>query len=272
MKKKIELFLRTVYARAYVRIAGQFKRDLNWMIASVIGAFLTMATFIYLYRSVGAPEEFSGIVLLGGFMTPYWLNVLWAVATQLYWEKEMGNLELVILSPAPLSAFLLGLTFGGLVHTTLRAFMVLFVGMFIFRITLVVTNLTQSILVFLLTLYALYAVGMMFSSLFLFFGRELWRVMLLVQEPVTIASGFYFPVKIFGIAGASIVSLIPLALGLDALRQLMIKGFNVWFLRWKLEALILLLLGTIFMIIALKMLKYIELLAKKEGRLTLRWQ
>jgi len=150
--------------------------------------------------------------------------------------------------------------------------MVLFVGMFIFRITLVVTNLTQSILVFLLTLYALYAVGMMFSSLFLFFGRELWRVMLLVQEPVTIASGFYFPVKIFGIAGASIVSLIPLALGLDALRQLMIKGFNVWFLRWKLEALILLLLGTIFMIIALKMLKYIELLAKKEGRLTLRWQ
>lgn len=272
MKKKIELFLRAAYARAYVRISGQFKRDINWMIASVVGAFLTMATFIYLYRSVGAPEEFSGIVLLGGFMTPYWLNVLWAVATQLYWEKEMGNLELVILSPAPLSAFLLGLTFGGLVHTTLRAFMVLFVGMFIFKITLVVTNLPQSILVFLLTLYALYAVGMMFSSLFLFFGRELWRVMLLVQEPVTIASGFYFPVKIFGIAGASIVSLIPLALGLDALRQLMIKSFNVWFLRWKLEALILLLLGTVFMIIALKMLKYIELLAKKEGRLTLRWQ
>lgn len=272
MKKKIELFFRTAYARAYVRISGQFKRDINWMIASVVGAFLTMATFIYLYRSVGAPEEFSGIVLLGGFMTPYWLNVLWAVATQLYWEKEMGNLQLIILSPAPLSAFLLGLTFGGLVHTTIRSLMVLFVGIFIFKVNFALSNILQSILVFSLTLFALYAVGMMFSSLFLFYGRELWRVMLLVQEPVTIASGFYFPVKIFGIAGASIVSLIPLALGLDALRQLLIKGFNVWFLPWKIEALILLCLGSIFMVVALKMLNYIELIAKREGRLTLRWQ
>lgn len=271
-KKKIELFMRTVWARAYVRIFGQFKRDINWMIGSILGAFLTMATFIYIYRSIGAPEEFSGIVLLGGFMTPYWLNVLWAVATQLYWEKEMGNLQVIIISPAPLSAFLLGLTVGGLVHTTVRSLLVLLVGIFVFKITLIVTNIGYAILVFLITLFALYAVGMMFSSLFLFYGRELWRIMVVVQDPVTIASGFYFPVKVFGTTGAAIVSIIPLALGLDALRQLFIRGYGAWFLPWKIETIILVLLGSLFMVIALKMLNYIELLAKREGTLTLRWQ
>ncbi len=271
-KKKLKLFFKTVYARAYVRIFGQFKRDINWMISSVVGAFLTMATFIYVYRSIGAPQEFAGIVLLGGFMTPYWLNVLWAVATQLYWEKEMGNLQLIILSPAPLSAFLLGLTLGGLVHTSVRSLLVLLVGMFVFKITLHASNIGFALIVFAITLFALYAVGMMLSSLFLFYGRELWRLMLLVQEPVTIASGFYFPVKVFGTTIAGIVSIIPLALGLDALRQLFITSFNAWFLPWKIETLILAVIGTVFLTIAIKMLDYIELLAKREGRLTLKWQ
>ncbi|MCX6088081.1 MAG: ABC transporter permease [Caldiserica bacterium] len=272
MRKKIDIFIKTAYARAYVRVKGQLTRDLNWILASVAGAFLTMATYVYLYKSIGAPEEFAGIVLLGGFMTPYWLNVLWSVATQLYWEKEMGNLQLIILSPAPLSAFLLGLTIGGIVQTTIRSLLVLFVGIFVFKISFAVTNIWLVIFVFIVTLMALYGVGMIFSSLFLFYGRELWRMALLVQEPVTLASGFYFPVKFLGALGAGIVSLIPLALGLDALRQLLVKNFQFYFLSWKTEVLILIALGIIFGFLAIKMLNYIEIMAKKEGKLTLKWE
>jgi ABC-2 type transport system permease protein len=272
MRKKIDIFIKTAYARAYVRVKGQLTRDLNWILASVAGAFLTMATYVYLYKSIGAPEEFAGIVLLGGFMTPYWLNVLWSVATQLYWEKEMGNLQLIILSPAPLSAFLLGLTIGGIVQTTIRSLLVLFVGIFVFKISFAVTNIWLVIFVFIVTLLALYGVGMIFSSLFLFYGRELWRMALLVQEPVTLVSGFYFPVKFLGALGAGIVSLIPLALGLDALRQLLVKNFQFYFLSWKTEVLILIALGIIFGFLAIKMLNYIEIMAKKEGKLTLKWE
>jgi len=35
-----------------------------------------------------------GFVVLGGTMTAFWMNVLWSMASQLYWEKEMGNLQL----------------------------------------------------------------------------------------------------------------------------------------------------------------------------------
>lgn len=272
MKKKIELYLRTVWARAYVRIFGQFKRDINWMISSVIGAFLTMATYVYVFKSVNAGEEFAGIVLLGGFMTPFWLNVLWSVASQLYWEKEAGNLQLIVLSPAPLSAFLLGLTVGGLVHTTFRALLVLIVGVFVFKVPLAVSNPLYAILIFLISIYALYSVGMMFSALFLFYGRELWRIMVLIQDPVSIVSGFYFPIKVLGTTFAAIVSLVPLALGLDALRQILLKSYSMWFLNWKIETVILFLLGSLFLFAALKLLVYIENLSKKEGRLTLKWQ
>ncbi|NCQ53487.1 MAG: hypothetical protein GW803_05410 [Caldiserica bacterium] len=113
---------------------------------------------------------------------------------------------------------------------------------------------------------------MIFSSLFLFYGRELWRMALLVQEPVTLASGFYFPVKFLGALGAGIVSLIPLTLGLDALRQLLVKNFQFYFLSWKTEVLILIALGIIFGFLAIKMLNYIEIMAKKEGKLTLKWE
>jgi ABC-2 type transport system permease protein len=272
MKSRIDLFIKAAKARAYVRVKGQLTRDVNWLIASVVGAFLTMATYVYLYRSVGAPKEFAGMVLLGGFMTPYWLNVLWSVAMQLYWEKEMGNLQIVMLSPAPLSAFLFGLTIGGMVHTTIRSALVLFVGLFVFKISFAVNNLFYVILVFIITLLALYGVGMIVSSLFLFYGRELWRVALLLEEPVTLASGFYFPVRFLGTLGAGIVSLIPLALGLDALRQLLMVQFPFFFLSWKIEALILVGLAVIFGFLAIKMIDYIEKISKREGKLTLKWE
>ena len=49
--------------------------------------------------------------------------------------------------------------------------------------------------VFLLTLVALYGLGMMFASLFLLWGREAWHMVNLLQEPVYLLTGTNFPVK-----------------------------------------------------------------------------
>src|SRR6059058_4848356 len=38
-------------------------------------------------------------VVLGGTMVAFWLNVLWSMASQLYWEKEIGNLQLYMMAP-----------------------------------------------------------------------------------------------------------------------------------------------------------------------------
>ena len=41
-------------------------------------------------------------VILGAAMTAFWFNVLWSMGAHLYWERDSGNLELYIMSPAPM--------------------------------------------------------------------------------------------------------------------------------------------------------------------------
>ena len=53
-------------------------------------------------------------MVLGGAMTAFWLNVMWMMAAQLYWEKDQGNLELYFAAPMDMMAVLFGMAIGGL--------------------------------------------------------------------------------------------------------------------------------------------------------------
>ena len=83
--------------------------------------------------------------------------------------------------------------------------------------------------VFLLTLAALYGLGMMLASLFLLWGREACHLTQLFTEPVYFVSGLNFPVGRLGLLGALAIATIPLAVGLDAMRQLAFVGTAVPF-------------------------------------------
>ena len=54
-------------------------------------------------------------------MATYWLNILWMMASQLYWDKQEGLLEIYIMSPVSMMAILLGMGVGGLYMSTIRA-------------------------------------------------------------------------------------------------------------------------------------------------------
>jgi ABC-2 type transport system permease protein len=267
------IFWRTVVGRAYPRVIG-LQREKSWLFFDVLLPLLQVAAFVYIYRAIHAPPEFTGFVVLGGAMTAYWLNVLWQMASQLYWEKETGNLELYIMAPTSRMAILLGMALGGIVATTVRALAVIFLGTIIFRVEVTIVSGPQLLGVFILTLIALYGLGMLFSSLFLLFGREAWHLSNLLQEPVFLLSGFYFPVKALGFAVALSASIIPITLGLDAMRQLL---FPEMMARLKLlpvgyELIGLTVLSVLFLLLAHQALRYMEDLARREGRLTLRGQ
>ena len=104
------LFLRTVLARAYPRIIGQ-QREKAWIFFETFLPFLATVGYIYVYRAMRAPEDFIGFVVVGGAMTAFWMNVMWSMSAQLYWEKETGNLALYIMAPNSLTAILLGMAF-----------------------------------------------------------------------------------------------------------------------------------------------------------------
>lgn len=266
------LFLRTVIGRAYPRMVG-LQREKSWLVFDVLLPLLQVSAYVFIYRAVQAPPEFTGFVVLGGAMTAYWMNVLWNMASQLYWEKETGNLEVFMVAPTSRMAILLGMALGGIVATTVRAAAVLFLGIVLFRVQLAPTDIPMLVGVFFLTLIALYGMGMLLSSLYLLFGREAWHISNLLQEPVYLLSGLYFPVRSLGAWAAAGASLIPMTLGLDAMRQLMFPEMTEFaFLPVRYELAILGGLSVLFVVAARWALAYMEELARRQGRLTVRGQ
>ena len=262
------LFLKTVIARAYPRVIGA-QREKSWMFFDVFLPMLAVSAYVFVYRAIDAPEEYIGFVVVGGAMTAFWLNVLWSMSSQLYWEKEQGNLALYIMAPNSMMAILLGMALGGMLMTALRAAAILVLGSLLFNVQYQVVSFWQLFIVFILTMVALYGMGMMSASLFLLLSREAWHLANLAQEPIYLVSGFYFPIKSFSFWVAAAASIIPLTLGLDAMRQLVFpSGPTLGFLTVAVELFILVFLSLVFLIGARYMLVHLEKLAIREGRLT----
>jgi len=142
-------------------------------------------------------------------------------------------------------------------------------GTLFFHVQFAVGDFFQLLAVFLLAMTALYGMGMMSASWFLLLSREAWHLANLAQEPIYLVSGFYFPIKSLSFWIAAAASIIPLTLGLDAMRQLVFpSGAKLGFLNVSVEIGILVVLCIAFLIGAKLLLDYVERLAIREGRLT----
>jgi ABC-2 type transport system permease protein len=259
-------FARGVVGRAYPRIIGS-NRDKSWFAYDTILPLLGTVAFVYVYRALGAPERFTGYVIMGGATIAFWSNVVWMMAAQFYWDKRMGNLELYMLAPCGLGAILLGMALGGFVATLLRAVAIVGVGSLLFGVSYSVARLPEFLLVFALAMAALYGLGMAMASLFLRWGREAWHGANLMMEPVFFVSGVYFPVHALGPWLGIAASLIPLTLALDAMRQALFGPEHPALLPMPVEIAGLAVLAVAFLGMARSALRSMEMAARREGAL-----
>jgi len=265
--------LRALRGRAYPRIRGM-TREPSWVFFEILLPFLTTSAFVLVYRALQAPEAYIGFVVLGGALSAFWLNVVWMMAGQLYWEKSQGNLELYFAAPMNLMAVLLGMAVGGLVMSSTRALAVLVISSLVFGVQFNVEQWGLVLLVFLLTMSALYGLGMALASLFLLWGREAFNMTNILIEPVYFLSGLNFPVGRLGALGAMAIATIPFAVGLDAMRQLVFAGqpYITGTPSPEVEALILVAMTVVFTLGARWMIRSIERMARARGSLSIRWQ
>jgi ABC-2 type transport system permease protein len=265
--------LRTVLGRAYPRVNGLF-REKSWVFFEILLPFLATSAFVFVYRALNAPPQYIGFVVLGGAMTAFWLNVIWMMAQQLWWEKSQGNLELYFAAPMHIMAVLFGMAFGGFVMSSSRAIAVLVIATTLFGVTFDVEQWLLLIGVFALTLAALYGLGMMLAGLFVMWGREAWHLTQLLIEPVYFVSGLNFPVGRLGVLGSVAISLLPLAVGLDAMRQLAFANtaYPGGTPSPAIEAGILVVMVVVFLGLSRWTLAILERRARQEGRLSVRWQ
>jgi ABC-2 type transport system permease protein len=171
-------------------------------------------------------------------------------------------------------AILFGMALGGMAMSVTRASIILVVASVLYGVQFEVDQWFLLAAVFVLTLTALYGLGMMLASLFLVWGREANQLTQLFTEPVYFVSGLNFPVGRLGMLGALAIATIPLAVGLDAMRQLAFVGGDIAYGTPppEIEALILVAMTVVFLLAARWMLRAMERMARREGSLSIRWQ
>ncbi len=267
----VRLNLRALFARMYVRVVGSL-REPAWILSDAILPNLGMCAYVLLYRALGAPRTFETLAVIGGILSTYWINVLWGMGAQLYWEKQMGQLQVYFAAPCSRMAILGGMALGGILMTTVRSVVGLFVGFVVLGVRVGPFDPWLLLAVFVLTMTALYALGMTLASLFLLYGREAWHISNALQEPVYFFSGLYFPLRTLGALGAVAAGIVPLGFGVDALRQVLIGRGAHGLLPLPTEMAILAALSLVFLVLARSSLAYLEGLSKREGRLTQRHQ
>jgi ABC-2 type transport system permease protein len=269
LAETLRVNLAAVLARARVRVVASW-RETSWIVGETVFPFLTMAAFVLVYRGLHAPKEYEAFVVLGAAMTAYWNNVLWSMASQFFWEKEQGQLQLYLITPVSRMSILLGMALGGMAMTTTRAVTILVGGSLLFGISFPAERMLPALGLFVLTLAAVYALGMILSSVFLLWGRSAWHTVTLFQEPVYLLSGFYFPVRFLGAAAGAVAALLPITLGLDGIRQIFYGKAAHGFIPLVWIPPIEVALFALFLFLAHRALLLMETLGKREGRLTLR--
>ena len=90
-------------------------REKWWLVFDIVLPLIGLCAYVFIYRANNAPADLIGFVIIGGAMSAYWMNVLWSMGNQLFWEKETGNLALYIMAPNSMMAILLGMALGGMV-------------------------------------------------------------------------------------------------------------------------------------------------------------
>ena len=113
---------------------------------------------------------------------------------------------------------------------------------------------------------------MAMSSVFLKAGRAFEYYLGLAEEPIQFFTGSYFPIFSQNILLAIFGSIIPLTLGIDGLRQVLVEGEYFTLLNWKYESIILMFYWVLGLKFAKFSLNWMEKLAREKGTLTLRWQ
>src|SRR5260221_4413753 len=163
--------LRAIRGRAYPRYRGLF-REKSWVLFEILLPFLSTSAFVFVYRALHAPEQYVGFVVVVGALTAVWINVIWMMANQLYWEKSQGNLELYFAAPMHFMSILFGMALGGMIMSTTPAIAVLGIATALFGGTFAAEQWLLVIAVFVATLAAPYGVGTVLRGLFSGWGRD----------------------------------------------------------------------------------------------------
>jgi ABC-2 type transport system permease protein len=269
------MFLRTVLAEIEkeVKIFFFSARTLFWALALPLGNGLYLYFFYLPFAASSVNLEFNsatfsldlvGFTLIGQLLYSFFTMMLLSGNTFVR-EREEGNLEAVLLTPANRMAVLLGGALAGALNYVWLLFGVAISWVIVLNAGVIVADPLALALSVILSYLSLVALGMCFEAFF-FHSRRGIMYATALQEPIMFLSGLIFPLQSMPSALLMFSYLLPLTFGLISVRLTLLGGASIWDVAVPLSVLAIMVI--IFFLLATWLIAYAEHSAKRKATLT----
>ena len=248
-------------------------RTLFWALALPLGNGLYLYFFYLPFAASSVNLEFNsatfsldlvGFTLIGQLLYSFFTMMLLSGNTFVR-EREEGNLEAVLLTPANRMAVLLGGALAGALNYVWLLFGVAISWVIVLNAGIIVTDPLALALSVVLSYLSLVALGMCFEAFF-FHSRRGIMYATALQEPIMFLSGLIFPLQSMPSTLLVFSYLLPLTFGLISVRLTLLGGASMWDVAVPLGVLATMVI--IFSVLATWLIRYAEHSAKKKATLT----
>lgn len=270
--------LRTIHAAFIVGMMQRFRYP-TWFLHLFLGPVVLTSTTILTYTSMISPSsiqnfsqisggitDVAGFVILGSGIAQLWMFMLWGTGYFIENQRTAGTLEILFLTPTNKVVLLLGVAIQDFAFASLTIGTMVTLCSVAFGMNLNAVDPIGLLLCFILTVVALYAVGIFFTSFFVL-TRSANLLANFLQAPIEYLSGMSFPVNAIPKLLLFFSAMIPITFGIDAFRRMSLGGASlatVW-----LNILGLLVHTIIFGLLGVWGLSYAEKQALKKGDISL---
>jgi ABC-2 type transport system permease protein len=261
MRKNYKQFFFTYYTLFWVLILPSGNGLLYYFM--YLPFTRTIIPFEWLGHSLNI--DIVGFTLIGQLVYTFFLSTLMAGAI-FDREREQGTFELVLLSPSNRLAILLGNTLGTSIRYLWLMIGTIAIFSLSFNVGILINDFAAVFLSLLLSFLALLTFGLSLAA-FSIHSRRGGLIAIACQEPVAYVSGLVVPQNALPQTLAQAGYLIPLTIGLIAMRLSLLGGAMLQDIQLLLG--VLLIMIVVYVVLAHFLVKIAEKSAKEKGTLAL---
>ncbi len=206
--------------------------------------------------------SYFGYVSLGIAVSSFASSSFSGVLAQLLEYRRLNIFEQIVASPISLKRWAITAGISNILPAFFRFFLILFVATAFLKLNIPTHNFLLSIIIIVLSLIPLWALSILSLLPVLVFRRG-DPIGFFMNIAFELFSGVYVPVSLFPEKIQTFANFIPLTPAIKALQLVVYK--NASFMEIKNELLMLLILGFIYLIISLYLLKWIDCFCRKKG-------
>lgn len=194
--------------------AINFVHDPQWIIPSIVAPFMFTLVILMIHPTVDGPVALRAI--LGGGVLGMWGNTIFESSESIMYDRRNGTLEPIMTALAGLNDIILGRSLWNALVGLLNGICVLITAELLFGTSIGIADPLLFFLSMAMTLISLAAIGMLFSTLFVYTRRG-YILSSMLEYPIYVLSGALVPIMLLPESARVFSFLLAPAWGVDAM-------------------------------------------------------